>query len=463
MFIPDQNVGYLVIIVLPIIIYYFFKFRGRAFVIYVVLSLSFTAGSIELLTGFAVHRLLQICELLIWALTFYIFLITPKRHIPNWPYLVGFVFICLVSYFINPVNFIQLLLFLRKYLLFIVLFILFYNIKLSDKDRENLLKFIILLFLTQIIVNIVKFPFIGRTEPYIGTMSILGGSTTAIFSLVGISFAFSAYLYTRSIKYILLLFGFFIFSIIGAKRGHMFFVPFLLVAQYILYVRMLNVGIFRNLLMRTPVILIMVALIIYIGIVFTPSLNPEGVIGGSFDPSYTIEYIDTYLNPGRTVQGVKYFGRGEAPLAVYRLLSNSGLLASLIGLGPGDIIMSRYTIPYEAGFPEEMIAGMKYNIGYGSRTGLLFTAMQIGILGALFYFFFVFKVFSSFFNKRCYSNDVPVKKQIIALGLSGFLGIFVFDYFAYSQTSFNIIPIILPVCFAYNYVKNGIHPNREYK
>jgi len=450
----DIRVCYLIIFVLPVIFYYLFKFKGRAFIIYIILSLSFTAGSIELLTGVDVYRrILQICELLIWILTFYILLITPRRVIPDLYYLLGFVLICLISYIINPVNYIQLLLFLRRYLLFVAVFVLFHNIYLSEKDRKNLLAFVILLFVSQIIVNIARYPIAEQTEYYIGTMAILGGSITAIFALVGITFSFSAYLYKRQFIYIVLMFGFFIFSIIGLKRGHLIFLPILLLIQYLVYLRIAKENFLRNALITTPVVLIITGLLVYLGFTLVPTLNPEGIVGGSFDPAYAIKYIDEYLNPGRPLAGITYFGRGEAPGAVFELLKSNGLMTLLLGLGPGDIIMSRYTIGADVIGAESYLLGMKYDIGYGGRTGILFTAMQIGFLGVIIYFLFVFKVFSQFFQKAFYVNEIPVDKKIIALGLAGFLGIFIFDFLAYSQTSFQIMPIILPVCFAYHYVK----------
>ena len=449
----DIRIGYLIIFVLPVIIYYLFKFRNRVFVIYAILSLAFTAGSIELLTGFEVYKILQICELLIWGLVIYVLLITPKREIPFLPYIAGFVFICIVSYIINSVNFVQLLLFFRRYLLFIAVFVLFHNIQLSNTDRDNLLKFVILLFVSQVVVNIARYPITNQTEYYIGTMSILGGSTTAIIALIGIAFSFGAYLYTRKTIYILLIFGFLFFSLIGLKRGHLFFLPILLLIQYLLYIRFTQEYYLRNTLITALIALTITGLLLYSGFTLVPSLNPEGILGGSFDPAYVISYVDEYLNPGRPLAGIEYFGRGEAPRAVYELLKNNGLMTLSIGLGPGDIIMSRYTISAAVISSESLITGMKYGIGYGARTGVLFTAMQIGILGTLFYFILIFKVFFPFFKKYFYGNDIPVDKKIIALGLAGYLGIFIFDFFAYSQTSFQIIPVILPICFAYHYVR----------
>ena len=457
----DIGVGYLAVFVLPIIFYYLFKFRGKAFVIYAILSLAFTVGSIELLTGFDTNDSLMICELLIWALTIYVLLITPQREIPYLRYLAGFVLICLISYIINPVSLIQLALFLRKYLLFVMVFVLFHNIKLPDKDRENLLKFIILLFVSQIIVNIARFPIVGQTEGYIGTMSVQGGSITAIFSLVGIAFSFSAYLYKRKHNYIILVFGFLLFSLIGLKRGHLLFLPLLLLIQYLIYLRFAQENFFRNAFISTPFVLFVTGLLIFFGFILVPTLNPENIIGGSFDPVYAIEYIDRYLNPDKVMKGIEYYGRGEAPGAVYRLLQKNGLRTMLFGLGPGDIIMSRFTISWSPGFSEDMISGIKYGIGYGGRTGVLFTAMQIGFLGTMVYFLFVFKVFSQFFQKTFYANDIQADKKIIALGLAGFLGIFIFDFFVYSQVAFQNIPIILTICLAYNYVKDSLNHSSQ--
>lgn len=447
----DIRVGYLVIFVLPVIIYYLFKFRGRAFVIYVILSLAFTAGSIELLTGFEVYRILQFCELLIWGLTIYVMLITRKYEIPFWTYIAGFIFICIISYIINAVNFVQLLLCLRKYLLFVAVFLLFHNIQLSNMDMDNLLKFIVLLFVSQIMVNIARYPIVDQTEYYIGTISILGGSTTAIFALVGIAFSFSAYLYTRKVSYILLIFGFFIFSVIGLKRGHLIFLPLLLLLQYVMFIRLIQEYFLRRVIISSTIVSIIICSIIYGGFIMIPSLNPEGVTGGSFDPAYVINYIDKYLNPGVPLSGIEYSGRGEAPRAVFELLRNRGWEYLLLGFGPGDIIMSKFTLSSDVVGADYMIAAMKYGIGYGVNSGVLYTIMQIGFVGAVFYFLFVFKIFSLFLQHSFYDNDQPINKRIISLGLVGFLGIFIFDFFAYSQTTFQVIPIILPICFAYHY------------
>jgi len=224
--------------------------------------------------------------------------------------------------------------------------------------------------------------------------------------------------------------------------------------QYFVYLRYTQDNFWRNALVSTPIVLIVTGLLIYFGFTLVPTLNPENVIGGSFDPAYVINFIDNYLNPGRPIEGIQYFGRGEAPLAVYELLKNKGLLTLLLGLGPGDIVMSKYTIPANVIMTETMLTGIKYNIGYGARTGVLFSAMQIGILGTIVYFLFVFKVFSQFFQKAFYEDDIPVNQKIVSLGLVGYLGIFIFDFLAYSQVSFQAISIILPIYFAYYYVIN---------
>ena len=447
--------GLLVLFVCPVIIYYFSIFRGKAFMLYIIISLAFTAGSIELLTGFKGTNVAIICEVLIWSLTIYLYIVTKKRTLPYWPYLALFLFTCFISYLINTVTFIQLLLFLRRYVLLPVVFILFHNLHLPEKTNKDLLKFIVLLFVAQIAVNVTRYPIAGQTEWYIGTMSVLNGSITAIFCLTGIVFSFSAYLYKRKVAYVFLILGFFLFSLIGGKRAQILFIPPILFLQYIKYMRSEKSNIITPKFLKMFFVVIVASCVfIFGGVVLNPSLNPEGVIGGSFDTSYVIEYIDNYLNPGKAILGVEHYGRGEAPHAVFELLTQIyGWHNFLFGLGPGDIIMSRFTVSDAEEYPyEEMIAGVKYDIGYGSRTGVMHTAIQIGLLGTLFYIIFIYKIFSPFLKRQLSKNNKIKNYKIISLGLFAFFFIFVLDFLTYSQVSFQCLPIILSIFVAYNYL-----------
>lgn len=451
MFTPDRTLGYLIIIVLPVILVYLCAFKGKAFIIYTILSVAFTAGSLELLFNISPNLIRQFTELLIWGLAAFVFLVSSKKKIPGWRYLVGFLIVCLISFLINDVTIVQLLLFLRMFFRIVAIFVLFHHIQLNTRTSDKLLKFIILLFITQIFVYMGKYLIVGQIEPYIGSMSVLGGSLTAVFSLVGISFAFSAYLFGRKWKYLILIVGFLLASLISGTKGIIFFMPALLLIQYLYFWKRSGLFSFARVLKLLPLISFII-LFVYAGVRLNPQFNPEGKIGGSFDPDYVINYMDSYLNPGRPIYDAEYFGRGEAPYAVYTLLREYGLVHLLFGLGPGDIIMSRYTIPSEEVYWEEGITALKYGIGYGARTGLLFTALQVGLLGLMFYFLLITKMFTRVIVAFFQLDNISKTRQTLLLGLIGSYWVFVLDFLFYSRTFTERVSILVPVFFVYYYV-----------
>lgn len=463
MFIPDTNVGYLILIVLPIIAYYFFQFRGKELTLYAIFSFSFISGSIELLLGFNPNLLKQIIEITILLLTIYVLITTRKPHFPLIKYVIIFLIISFISFAISDVDIIQFLLFIRKYFLIIVIYILFSNINFNFNSRDKFLNFIIALFISQIFVNLIRFPITGQSEPYIGTMSVKAGSTTAIFALVAISFSFSAFLYLRQRLYLLITLGFFLFAIIGDKRVIIFFMPIIIAFVYIHFVKVntnKQIFNFKNL----SIMLLLTLSIIYGTVRLLPTLNPENKIGGSFDLDYTINYIENYLNPGTKVLGSNFYGRGEAPIAVYNLLVNEyGLSKFLFGLGPGDIIMSKYSTPTSYLIDRaEDITVFKYDIGYGTRTGLIYTGLQVGLIGIIFYFIIIFKSISSPYTNKYNNISFQLNRnKILELGLYGAKWIFVLDFFLYSRTFYESIPIILSVYYINYYLNNSLlQPNR---
>lgn len=451
MFTLERSLGYLIVIVLPVILVYLCAFKGKAFIIYTILSVAFTAGSLELLFNISSNLIRQFMELLIWGLAAFVFLVSSKKEIPGWRYLVGFFIVCLISFLINDVTIVQLLLFLRMFFRIVAIFVLFHHIQLNLRTADKLTRFIILLFITQIFVSIGKYLMIGQTEPVIGTMSVLGGSLSAVFSLVGISFAFSAYLFEKKWRYLMLIVGFFLIPVASGAKGMIFFMAALLLIQYFYFWKRGGFFSFARILKLLP-LLAFIFLLVYVGIRLNPQLNPERQIGGSFDPDYVINHIDSYLNPGRPIRGAEYFGRGEAPYAVYTLLREYGLVHLLFGLGPGDIIMSRYTFPRHEIHWEEGITAMKYGIGYGARTGLLFTALQVGLLGLIFYFLLITKMFKRMMGAFYQPGNISKTRQIFLLGLIGSYWIFVLDFLFYSRTFTEWIQILVPVFFAYHYV-----------
>ncbi|MBM3282880.1 hypothetical protein FJY90_01375 [Candidatus Gottesmanbacteria bacterium] len=332
----------------------------------------------------------------------------------------------------------------------VAIIIIFENLYLTTYTAKHLLKFIIFLFISQIFVNIARYPIVGIAELYIGSISVEGGSITAIFSLIGISFAFSAYIIERKVKYILLIFGFFIFSLIGDKRAQIIISPLIMLIQYFHFINIESKKIYH--LVQIIPIIILSSIIVYIGVITIPTLNPENKIYGSFDINYLINFIDDYLFPAYPIKNIQQ-GRGEAPIAVYNLLTQRGWLYFFFGLGPGDIISSVFTIPSRIIGGEDFIAGIKYGIGYGTRTGLLFTVMQVGVVGLIFYLGIFFRIIQNVY--KIYFNINPSinkNRNIILIGLIGALWIFVFDFLFYSKVFIYSMPIMVSILFAYKYL-----------
>ncbi len=458
MFIPDKAVGYLILLVLPVIFRYFFVFKGKALIVFLILAIAFTSGCIEILSGFSGIASGQVLEFLIWGLAAYTFIESPKKEIPGWEYLAAFVCICIFSYAANSVTAIQLFLFIRVYLRIVAVFILFHHIRLDTRTSDKLLQFIILLFITQILVNMGRYPIVGTTEAYIGSMSVREGSLTTIFALVGISFSFSAYLHEKKLKYILLVLGLFIFSMIGSKRAMFIWGPLVLLTQYVLFGVQTRKISLKFLFKLVPVGIFALGFL-YAGVRLQPSLNPEGQIGGSFDYDYLTTSITEYLNPGKTISGAAYDGRGEAPAAVYQLLTdNHGFKNLLFGLGPGDILESKWNTEGEelknsSGIADDAgISGAKYGIGYGVRTGLLYTVMQVGLLGAVSYFLLITNLFAPVWRKFSHTYGATGKQQILQLGMTGAYCVFVFDFLFYSRVFTEYLQIVVPLAFVYNYL-----------
>ena len=451
MFVPNPIIGLLGLIVLPIIIFYFNKFRGRFFLIYMILSISFLGSPIELLIGINTNFIEIILEILILLILLVTIFNNQGFYLKHVLLAAIFVLLCLLSFFINDVSWIQLIIFLRKYLIFILIFWITDN--LDDYYQLNkLIKLFSTLFIFQILINILRFPITGVSEEYIGSLAVRGGSHTAIISLLGASFSFAYYLYQKNKKYLLLLIGFFIFAMIGEKRIVVMVLPLVLVAQYILY--LVKERRLSSMIYKAPILLIAVLLFIYVGVRISPTLNPENEIGGSFDFYFLTEYIYDYSNPGKKVMGARYYGRGEAPLAVYNLLTNKyGLGYVLFGLGPGDIMMSRYIKQKDRSIKRvEDISASKYDIGYGARTGILFTTLQIGAIGSILFLLLIIRIYS-YCLKICFYHFSD--KFNNALSLSIFVSFFIFliDFFTYSRVFYESIPIMFSILIGIKFIE----------
>lgn len=421
-----SELRFLILIPLPFIIYYFVKFiivgKFSSLILYVLITISFIKGSLALLGVIDSNYNILIQDILLCLL----FIITigkknNKSIFINSGILVLFIIFSFLTSIFNRFDIFTLLMYFRKTLYFMIVFYTFYNYNFTDYESNLVKKYLIALFLCQTVVSFIKFAFVGITEFYIGTMSIEGGSLTTFFAMMGLGYTFVYYLKTKGKIFILLIFIFILFSIIGDKRATIFFtiIVFLLVFYYYQYI-VYNKSIFSSRsFRRIPVIAVLAIFLFYITVRLLPALNPEYKIGGSFSLKHIVSFtLSTTSN--RSTDFATNYGRADAPAAVFELLSNSSKLG--YGFGAGDLIISKYNNP--SGLRLEDYIGVKYDIGYGARTGLLWMGLQVGLIGVLLYMSFYLKLFNMVIKKtRAYKN---MNDKVVGIILFSFFIMFFF-------------------------------------
>ena len=171
------------------------------------------------------------------------------------------------------------------------------------------------MFLLQIPASFIKYFLLGQSEKGgIGTLSLTGGSISAILPLFAIAYAFSAYLFNRKKIYLILILCFTMFGIIGAKRLIVLMIPIILLFTlfiFILKTKKINI----NLIFKyVPIALLGGMFLFYLGVRLSPTLNPDHKMMGKFDMNYAINYTLNYASSSdksftemRRSEGLKYF------------------------------------------------------------------------------------------------------------------------------------------------------------
>lgn len=409
----------------------------NTFFINLIIVLAFTEGAISLI-GPSESTVRTFREFLIIFLFFFSFLQkgkiksemygnTKKFWFYGFSYIFLLLIISIISMIVNEQSGIEFFLFFLRILPPILFF--WAIVKINFKI-DNVLKIIKLMIILQIPAVIIKYFIIGISESGgIGMMSIHAGSLSTIFPLFVISYVFSLYLSRKSKKYIILIFLFILFGLIGGKRALIVYTPLLLFFILLLYRKAFNLKSKTNFTKQFIGLFLLGFISFYFIARFNPNLNPEQKIGGSFDIEYIIDISTAY----NTATYEKGFSRVDAPEVLYNfLLNNGGNRLLLFGVGPGDIIQSSLNNIYPGVENDRQLLMYKYGLGYGLRVGVLWTAIQIGILGVLAYLTFFFSLSKKIYNVLKTTNDIVTKEYCI-----GFLGmgfVFILDYFTYSAT-----------------------------
>ena len=365
---------------------------------------------------------------------------TRMRHLvlPGAMWLGGFVFISLISGIANDLSLIQVVLYLRDFTPVVMLFYAVANLNLDARESQLLYKLMSYLFLSQIGAVIWKlFVFQDVIEPYIGTMAVLGGSLTLIFSLVAISILLGRYLSIKRPSDILFVVVFIAFSVFGGKRATIFLVPFMFITMFLI-----NAAKFEGLriggVRRLFIFAFLSVVLMYLAVRLMPSLNPEREVWGSFDLEFAMGYSSDYVTFG--AGGEREVGRAEAPAYLLRQFWNESGLVFLVGEGAGHLVKSSYNSEMVEFGSFVELSKSKYGVGYGARTPMLQHFLQTGILGVLS-FFFLLRSIHMFTLRRIRRHWPFNNRKMNYLSAAGMSVTFVIDYCGYSVTTLQLTAV----------------------
>jgi hypothetical protein len=408
--------------------------------------LAFTKG-IPVLLGFPETIIQLFIELLIFILFINsLFFILKRKKIRGPGLLVNFYLLTVIfiSFLFTDVNTIKLILFLRKFAVYYLFFYALFNININLEHKQKLLKLIIFLFLIQIPAAFIKLIVLGGTlEKIVGTMSVMEGSLATIMPLVAISYLIANYLELKRNKYIIYILLFIAIGLISNKMGILFYIIFLYIVMA--YFDSKSKYFLPNaaLMQKLSIGSIFLTIIFVLFVILNPRANPEHKVGGSIDLQYLEDFTIKYQTLDQKT-GVEGDGRFDAPFVAYDRLSDRGILKILFGFGPGEIIKSSFT-PYKKPLLE------KYNIGYGGRLALVWTIMQIGFIGMIFFLLFHIILFKKAW--KVYKIEKMDKDfRIIVLTVLGFSVIYFLDYFTYSTEMIQNVGIACTYYYAFYYI-----------
>ena len=327
---------------------------------------------------------------------------------------------------LNNINILYTIVFYRQ---LVLLPYLYFIIIINEKDMlilRTIEKTIVILFVIQIPAMFVKYILVGAIENYVGTMSVAAGSLSAVLPMVAVSYLFSKYLYMKNKRILLYILLFVVFGLIGGKRVLWFSIPCLIFAISLIHSVLNKKNIIR--IIRTGGTgLFLIVITLYLSLRFTPTLNPENKMGGSFDIDYAVKFTEEYTLAKKSTR----MTRTEGAAYFFNLIASKNLKTILLGGQAGKLIPSSIN-------SEDPIK-FYYGINYGGRMGIVWIFLQIGLIGSLLFLLIFMKMF------------VFVIRNFSSYHHLAFIGIWlsiILDLLFYSMTSILFFPI-MGVFFCY--------------
>ena len=231
----------------------------------------------------------------------------------------------------------------------------------------------------------------------------------------------------------------------GEKRGIYFYLIILSFFSIISYSRLNSSNAFsklKSIFFKIPVLILSVSIILYLGVKFSPTLNPEGIMGGSFDIEYIINYIYNYSYQSNE----DGFGGGRASALISSFsffINESDFKTLLFGMGPDVLIGNTFD------------DGSQYDFGVASYMGIngwTTSLMSTGFLGAITFTLTYIYIMYKTFKITLIENDKYWKA--ISFGLHLMCFVFMLDFFTYTKASFHSVPLNITLFYFFSVLTN---------
>lgn len=295
----------------------------------------------------------------------------------------------------------------------------------------------------QVGLNVVKLVLVGGWyEGLVGSITgVAGGGAGTTLPLLGLCwFALNTNMNINNKKSVLFLIGFLFIGWMAGKRAVWLLFPILFFLLGIFVSKTISIK-------RMLPLFLLLPLFLYLGLRFSPTLNPEKKIWGSFDPQYAWNYTMEYSAGKKDEVGDREVGTGRvgANSLLFQTFFNKGDALStstrLIGLGGGHVFAPNY----------EDYSNRDYYLGISTRgalTGFGMFLMAFGVVGLILFILYILRLI--FYTKNRNLRYI-------------FGGVILFDFVFYNSTIVQNPALMVFMMFLITYSNKAYNKDGKFR
>ena len=298
----------------------------------------------------------------------------------------------------NGQSFVGMLVSSRQLLKFALMFFLVVNLRFEESFFKRIVSILVVLFIVQVPVALIKMAIYGQGEYAIGTYAYFGGGLSAVLPLLVMSVALGFYLFERPrVHYLLFVVFFQLFYYACPKRAYLLFV--VLLVPFLAW--QAGLGRLKKFLPLTPLFGIgLVALFLFNPTLNTVFDNPHGAI--DWASSYTYQHQvssddDEVVTSGRVAVAELAYG-----------ILKENFVQLWLGFGPGTMTESFDAV--------EGHLRQKLPIYYG-LTEFVTMSLEYGLGGVLLFLWMLFRLFRV--NQRFFRTTADGYWKALSFGFKG--------------------------------------------